>query len=255
MKYAETIVDLVGDTPLVKLHRVTEGVTDATVLVKLEYFNPGGSSKDRIAGAHHRRRRARGQAEAGRHDRGADLGQHRRGPRAHRAAARLQVHLRVPRQGRRGQAQRAHRLRRRGRRDAHRRRARQPRVVLRRLRPARTRDPRRVQARPVLEPQRAALALRDHRPRDLARHRRQGHALRRRRRHGRHDHGHRAVPARGVGRHRAHHRRRPRGLGLLGRHRPPVPRRGRRRGLLAGGLRPRRAARDHRRRPTPSRSR
>ena len=49
MKYAETIVDLVGDTPLVKLHRVTEGVTDATVLVKLEYFNPGGSSKDRIA--------------------------------------------------------------------------------------------------------------------------------------------------------------------------------------------------------------
>ena len=49
MKYAETIVDLVGDTPLVKLHRVTEGVTEATVLVKLEYFNPGGSSKDRIA--------------------------------------------------------------------------------------------------------------------------------------------------------------------------------------------------------------
>ena len=49
MKYAESIVDLVGDTPLVKLHRVTEGVTDATVLVKLEYFNPGGSVKDRIA--------------------------------------------------------------------------------------------------------------------------------------------------------------------------------------------------------------
>ena len=50
MKYAESIVDLVGNTPLVKLHRVTEGVTDATVLVKLEYLNPGGSSKDRIAG-------------------------------------------------------------------------------------------------------------------------------------------------------------------------------------------------------------
>ncbi len=49
MKYAETIVDLVGNTPLVKLHRVTEGVTDATVLVKLEYLNPGGSAKDRIA--------------------------------------------------------------------------------------------------------------------------------------------------------------------------------------------------------------
>ena len=48
MKYAETIIDLVGNTPLVKLHKVAEG-TAATVLVKLEYLNPGGSSKDRIA--------------------------------------------------------------------------------------------------------------------------------------------------------------------------------------------------------------
>ncbi|WP_066521811.1 cystathionine beta-synthase [Curtobacterium ammoniigenes] len=48
MQYAETIVDLVGNTPLVKLHRVTDGIT-ATVLVKLEYLNPGGSAKDRIA--------------------------------------------------------------------------------------------------------------------------------------------------------------------------------------------------------------
>ncbi|MFE5672794.1 cystathionine beta-synthase [Agromyces sp. NPDC056523] len=50
MKYAQNITELVGDTPLVKLNRVTQGVTDATVLVKLEYFNPGGSAKDRIAG-------------------------------------------------------------------------------------------------------------------------------------------------------------------------------------------------------------
>ncbi|QAY72100.1 cystathionine beta-synthase [Agromyces protaetiae] len=49
MKYAENIVDLVGNTPLVKLNRVTQGVTEATVLVKLEYLNPGGSVKDRIA--------------------------------------------------------------------------------------------------------------------------------------------------------------------------------------------------------------
>lgn len=48
MKYADSIVDLVGDTPLVKLQHVTEGVV-CTVLVKLEYMNPGGSSKDRIA--------------------------------------------------------------------------------------------------------------------------------------------------------------------------------------------------------------
>ena len=48
MKIADTVLDLIGDTPLVKLHRVTEGVS-ATVLVKLEYLNPGGSAKDRIA--------------------------------------------------------------------------------------------------------------------------------------------------------------------------------------------------------------
>lgn len=48
MKYAETVLDLVGNTPLVKLNRLTEGIA-ATVLVKVEYLNPGGSSKDRIA--------------------------------------------------------------------------------------------------------------------------------------------------------------------------------------------------------------
>ncbi|QEO08743.1 cystathionine beta-synthase [Protaetiibacter larvae] len=48
MKYAETVLDLVGNTPLVKLHSVTDGIS-ATVLVKVEYVNPGGSSKDRIA--------------------------------------------------------------------------------------------------------------------------------------------------------------------------------------------------------------
>jgi len=48
MKIADTILDLIGNTPLVKLHKVTEGI-GATVLVKLEYLNPGGSAKDRIA--------------------------------------------------------------------------------------------------------------------------------------------------------------------------------------------------------------
>ena len=48
MKYAEHIVDLVGHTPLVRLHSVTDGIA-ATVLAKIEYMNPGGSVKDRIA--------------------------------------------------------------------------------------------------------------------------------------------------------------------------------------------------------------
>ncbi|KAA9132349.1 pyridoxal-phosphate dependent enzyme [Microbacterium caowuchunii] len=48
MRYAQSVADLVGNTPLVRLNRVTEGIA-ATVLVKIEYLNPGGSSKDRIA--------------------------------------------------------------------------------------------------------------------------------------------------------------------------------------------------------------
>ena len=48
MHYAEHIFDLVGDTPLVKLTSVTEGLTPL-VLAKVEYLNPGGSVKDRIA--------------------------------------------------------------------------------------------------------------------------------------------------------------------------------------------------------------
>lgn len=48
MEYHESMIDLVGDTPLVRLTGVTEGVR-ATVLAKVEYFNPGGSVKDRIA--------------------------------------------------------------------------------------------------------------------------------------------------------------------------------------------------------------
>jgi len=48
MKFANSVIDLVGNTPLVKLNRVTDGIV-ATVLVKVEYLNPGGSSKDRIA--------------------------------------------------------------------------------------------------------------------------------------------------------------------------------------------------------------
>ena len=89
--------------------------------------------------------------------------------------------------------------------------------------------------------------LRDHRPGDLARHRRPGHALRHRRRHRRHHHRHRPVPAGSFGRRRGHHRRRPRRFGLLRRHRPALLRRGRRRGLVAGRLRPDGPGRGHRR--------
>jgi cystathionine beta-synthase len=48
MEYYESLVDLVGNTPLVKLSKVASDVAP-TVLAKVEYFNPGGSVKDRIA--------------------------------------------------------------------------------------------------------------------------------------------------------------------------------------------------------------
>ena len=47
-KVAQSITDLIGKTPIVKLNNVT-GPEDAEVYVKLEYFNPGSSVKDRIA--------------------------------------------------------------------------------------------------------------------------------------------------------------------------------------------------------------
>ena len=48
MQYAETILDLIGNTPLVKLNRMADARM-ATVLAKLEQYNPAGSVKDRMA--------------------------------------------------------------------------------------------------------------------------------------------------------------------------------------------------------------
>jgi cystathionine beta-synthase len=45
----DTILDAIGDTPMVRINRITRGVVAATVLAKLEPFNPGNSIKDRMA--------------------------------------------------------------------------------------------------------------------------------------------------------------------------------------------------------------
>lgn len=48
VQFHDSMISLVGNTPLVRLNSVTKGIK-ATVLAKVEYFNPGGSVKDRIA--------------------------------------------------------------------------------------------------------------------------------------------------------------------------------------------------------------
>src|ERR671914_248868 len=47
MRVMDTFLDATGDTPLVRLHRVTRGVKPE-IVAKLEILNPGGSVKDRI---------------------------------------------------------------------------------------------------------------------------------------------------------------------------------------------------------------
>ena len=255
MRYAHSVTDLVGNTPLVRLNHVTAGIRcdragEGRVLQSRRF----GEGPHRAQ--HHRRRRARRAAAARRHDRRADERQHRRRTRADRPAARLPLRLRRARQGRRGQAGGAARLRRRGR-----RRRRPPSSPTTRARTTACRTDWSQEIPGAFKPNQYANqnGPRSHyeidRARDLARHRRARHALRRRRRHGRHDHRRGPLPAGGVGGRRADRRRRPGGLDLLRRTRPRVRRRGRGRGLLADGVRPDRRRRAATGSATPSRSR
>src|SRR5688572_5561871 len=55
MEYVDSLLDLIGNTPLVRLERALDGAGASQpgegplVLAKVEYLNPGGSVKDRIA--------------------------------------------------------------------------------------------------------------------------------------------------------------------------------------------------------------
>ena len=50
MEVYDSLTDAMGNTPLLRLKSVTKGVAGAgDVLAKIEYLNPGGSVKDRIA--------------------------------------------------------------------------------------------------------------------------------------------------------------------------------------------------------------
>ena len=63
-KIAESVLDLIGNTPMVRLNRIVEPRM-ATILAKLESFNPGGSVKDRICLSMIEDAEARGQLKPG----------------------------------------------------------------------------------------------------------------------------------------------------------------------------------------------
>jgi cystathionine beta-synthase len=49
MRISATILDAIGNTPMVRINSITQGLVKATVVAKLETFNPGNSIKDRMA--------------------------------------------------------------------------------------------------------------------------------------------------------------------------------------------------------------
>ena len=169
VQYAESVVDLVGNTPLVRLTSVTRdaGPRRTAGAGQARVPQPRRVGEGPHRRPHGRRRRGERRAEARRHHRRADQRQHRHRAGPGRPAARLPVHLHLPRQGRSGEDQRAEGLRRRGRRLPDRRRPGRPALLLLGLRPAGPRDARRLEARPVLQPGQPAVALRDDRPGDL----------------------------------------------------------------------------------------
>jgi cystathionine beta-synthase len=92
MRYHETILSAIGDTPLVKLRKLVPR-NAATVLVKCEYMNPAGSIKDRMALHIIEKAEKAGILKSRRHDRREHLGQHGPGRRDGRGRQGLPLHL------------------------------------------------------------------------------------------------------------------------------------------------------------------
>ena len=135
MRYVEHVADLVGNTPLVRLGPVAAGHRGPGA-GQGRVLQPRRQRQGPHRAAHGRGRGGVGRAAARRHDRRAHLRQHRCRPGDRGPAQGLPLRVRLPGQGRRGQAQRAQGLRRRGRRLPDRGRPGPPRLLLPHLGPA-----------------------------------------------------------------------------------------------------------------------
>ena len=155
MQYYESMADLVGNTPLVRLTSVARDLAP-TVLAKIEYLNPGGSVKDRIAV-----RMIEAAEKSGELRPGGTIVEPTSGNTGVGLAIVAQKRgydcvFVLPGQGEPGQDQRAHGVRRPGRGLPDGGRPGGPAVVLLGQRPAGPRDRRRLEARPVLQPEQPA---------------------------------------------------------------------------------------------------
>ena len=160
----DTILGTIGNTPLVRLNRITREVA-ATVYAKVETVQPRQQHQGPDGRADDRGGRAQGAAQARRHDHRGHQRQYRHGARHRCHRQGLQVHLHHYRQAVEGEGGRAAGVRRRGDRVPHRRRSRGSAILLLGVVPARRRDAQRVEGQPVRQPQQLAGSLRDDRAR------------------------------------------------------------------------------------------
>ena len=230
MEYVESILDLVGNTPLVRLSKVTEGLRPL-ILAKLEQLNPGGSVKDRIGLSMLEDAEERGLLRPG-----GTIVEPTSGNTGHglAMAAAIKGYKMIFVMPDKMSAEKISLLRAYGAEvvicptNVERESPQSYYSVADRL----TREvPGAFQPNQYFNPRNPEAHYRTTGPGDLAPDRRPDHHLRGRRRHRRHDQRRRQVPQ-GAEPGGAGRRRRPRGLDLQRRHRP-VQGRGRRRGLLA----------------------
>ncbi len=151
-KICDNILEAIGNTPLVRVNRLTKGVTPATVLAKVETFNPGNSIKDRMAIKMVEDAERAGLLEPGRDHHRRHVRQHRHGTRHRGRHQGLQVHLHHDGQAVEGEGGRLARVRGRGHRLPDQRRSRGPALLLLRLFPPAARDPELVEGQPVRQP-------------------------------------------------------------------------------------------------------